>query len=363
MPRHKSPPRLWLKPADRGRAAVWIIKDGEDRVGTGCGAKDVRGAKEALARYIDSTFAPPKGLGAQDLLIDEIVTAYLKDYAHHSRSREFLFATAKPILVWWSGKTLASVNGTACRAYVVWRTSQTYRGRNISDQSARHDLKTLRSAINWYKREVDTSLNVPTVTLPARAPARKDYWLSRQEVAARIRAARKSYQTRHVARMILIGVYTGTRPGASLALRWAPSTHAGWFDLEAGVLHRAGTGARQSNKRQPLAKIHFKLLPHLRRWRAADLPHGITNVVHYLGEPVAKLRRSWDSVARLAGSTRKDGPHVLRHTAATWQMRAGTDVFEAAGYLGMTVETLLDIYGHHHPSFQEKAARATGKRS
>jgi hypothetical protein len=29
----------------------------------------------------------------------------------------------------------------------------------------------------------------------------------------------------------------------------------------------------------------------------------------------------------------------------------------------MSVETLLEVYGHHHPAFQEKAARASGRRS
>jgi hypothetical protein len=43
-------------------------------------------------------------------------------------------------------------------------------------------------------------------------------------------------------------------------------------------------------------------------------------------------------------------------------MQAGADVYEAAGYLGMSVETLLEVSGHHHPSFQEKAARATTRR-
>ena len=43
-------------------------------------------------------------------------------------------------------------------------------------------------------------------------------------------------------------------------------------------------------------------------------------------------------------------------------MQAGVDPYEAAGYLGMTVETLMDTYGHHHPSFQENAARASGRR-
>lgn len=51
-------------------------------------------------------------------------------------------------------------------------------------------------------------------------------------------------------------------------------------------------------------------------------------------------------------------PHVLRHTAATWLMQAGTDMWEAAGYLGMTVETLSARYGHHHPDHLAGAKRA-----
>jgi integrase len=132
--------------------------------------------------------------------------------------------------------------------------------------------------------------------------------------------------------MLLIGIYTGTRPGAILALRWLPSIDAGWFDLDAGVLHRAGSKVRQSKKRQPPAKIHRRLMPHLLRWRAADTAVGVMSVVNYEGERVRKLRRSWASVAKLAGSTSKDGPHILRHTAATWMMRSGVDAFEASDF-------------------------------
>ena len=103
-------------------------------------------------------------------------------------------------------------------------------------------------------------------------------------------------------------------------------------------------------------------MPHLRRWRSADMAVGITSVVHYKGERVRKLRRSWESVAKLAGSTTKDGPHILRHTAATWMMRSGVEAFEASGFLGMSPEVLWDVYGHHHPNFQASAAAATGKR-
>jgi integrase len=49
-------------------------------------------------------------------------------------------------------------------------------------------------------------------------------------------------------------------------------------------------------------------------------------------------------------------PHVLRHTAATWPMQAGTD--PSAGFLGMTVETLMEHYGHHHPDYLSGARGA-----
>jgi len=70
-------------------------------------------------------------------------------------------------------------------------------------------------------------------------------------------------------------------------------------------------------------------------------------------------------VRREAGHERKDGAHILRHSCATMLMQAGIDPFEAAGYLGMSEQTLREVYGHHHPDFQTKAAHALtrGKRA
>jgi hypothetical protein len=114
-------------------------------------------------------------------------------------------------LEWWADKTLVDVNGANCRKYVDWRTAQTHRqGKDpkpISEQTARHELKTLRTAINFYHSEHGPPPSVPKVTLPGKKPQRTDYWLMRKEVAARIRAARSDPRLRHVARFILIGVY------------------------------------------------------------------------------------------------------------------------------------------------------------
>jgi hypothetical protein len=39
-------------------------------------------------------------------------------------------------------------------------------------------------------------------------------------------------------------------------------------------------------------------------------------------------------------------------------MQAGVPRWEAAGYLGMTVETLQRVYGHHHPDHLQEASDA-----
>nr|WP_256469726.1 MULTISPECIES: tyrosine-type recombinase/integrase [unclassified Bradyrhizobium] len=67
------------------------------------------------------------------------------------------------------------------------------------------------------------------------------------------------------------------------------------------------------------------------------------------GQPLAgKIRSAWEGILEDAGLGDDVVRHSLRHTAATWLMQAGVDMWEAAGWLGMTVEQLEANYGHHH---------------
>jgi hypothetical protein len=75
-------------------------------------------------------------------------------------------------------------------------------------------------------------------------------------------------------RVLLLGVYTGTRSGAAFALKWLPSPSSGWIDVENGILHRMGSGGLESKKRQPLVRIHHRLLRFLRAWKASDMASG-----------------------------------------------------------------------------------------
>jgi integrase len=358
MPRRAKGPRLWFRPSRPGHGGAWIIRDGGRQIGTGCGEGHDREAEKALAAYITAKHNPAKqrdNLGA--ILIADVVNVYLQEVGPRTADHgAWLAHMLDPVLDWWDGKTLADIRLATCQDYI------THRCRKVKEATARHNLKQLRAAINHYHASYGPLPAVPVVTLPPKPPTRTDYWLTRKQAADRIRAARRSPRTKHLARLILIGVYTGTRPGAIKALRWLPSASGGWFDLDSETLHRRGSGKTESRKRQPPCRIHRRLLPHLRRWKRIDETatkkrKATTYVIHYYGRPVASVKSAWRTVGG-----EHDGPHILRHTAATWLLQSGVDLNEAAGYLGMSPDTLWSTYGHHSPHFQANASTASGKR-
>lgn len=164
---------------------------------------------------------------------------------------------------------------------------------------------------------------------------------------------------RHLARFILVGLYTGSRHGAVCGAALMRTIGRGYVDLDRGVFYRRAPGARATKKRQPPVRLPDRLLTHLRRWKRL----GIANqaVVEWNGKPVRSVRKAFAAAVQAAGLEGKITPHILRHTAATWAMQGGGDLWQIAGFLGMTVEMLERVYGHHHPDFQREAAEAVAR--
>jgi integrase len=97
-------------------------------------------------------------------------------------------------------------------------------------------------------------------------------------------------------------------------------------------------------------------MAHLRRWERKGISQKF--VVEWNGNPVRRINKSFRTARKIAGLDSDVVPHVLRHTAATWLMQRGIDIWEAAGYVGMSAETLERVYGHHHPRHLENARTA-----
>ena len=108
-----------------------------------------------------------------------------------------------------------------------------------------------------------------------------------------------------------------------------------------------------SRKSRPLSVSVVRVLAHLRRWHRID-PEA-KHFVEFNGKPVRSVKTAFKSAVRLAKLGPGISPHTLRHTAATWLMQRGADPWQAAGYLGMSLEVLLNTYGHHHPDYLSDA--------
>jgi len=388
MPRRRQPPRLYLREDER----VWIIRDGASTIRTGCGELDRDGAEKALASYLTEKFTPAiRASDPRSISVAEVLTAYGREHAPTRKAPQTIGYAIAALVGWWGSRLLTDVRGATCRAYAEARRAMTFRGNHISDGTVRRELGVLAAAINHFHREHGPLDSVPVVSLPPSAAPRERF-LTRQEAARLLAGALGWYKvswsdlrTRavksrwirdraaanpHTARFILLGLYTGTRHGAILGIQWMANTTGGWVDLDRGVMHRRGQGVVQTKKRTPPTKVNARLMAHLRRWKRIDdalraklseaagqSVAAYLHVVAWDGQPIQKLRRSWDTACDYAGLGADVTPHTLRHTRATWLMQAGVDVWEAAGSIGMSAQTLERVYGHHHPDFQKKAAQ------
>lgn len=355
MPRPSKGPRLYLRRRKGKRAKVWLVRDNGKDTSTGCSESDIQGAEEFLSQYIVTKWAPPsRESKLARISCADVLNVYVRERAPLTRSLDHTIYLASNVNEFWGAKSLADVRGQTCRDYVEWRCSQ-----GMSDQTARRDLDMFRSAIKYYHKEYGPLDAVPAVTLPAKGPGRMR-WLTRSEAARLLWAARR---TPHIARMILIGIYSGTRRTAILRLRWMPSLDAGWFDLDAGVLFRKGEDETDTTKRRPPARIHERLLPHLRRWHRMDMEKNIIDVCHYNGKAIKKPRRAWPTIRERAGLDKSVTPHILRHTCVTWLLQAGVPTWEVGGFVGMSEDMVRERYGHHSPDFQKNAASAKRHRN
>lgn len=342
MPRRAKPPRLLLRQR-KDREPVYVILDSGRERSTGFGPSSREAAEKCLADYISEKWEAPKQAATDAVTIADVLTAYATEHAPTTAAPQRVGYAIDALMGFWQGKTVSEITGNSCRAYASHR--------NRSDGTIRRELTVLRAALKHCVREGYLQYS-PEVTLPSPPPP-TDRWLTRNEVAALIRAARRSQRSRHIAKFILVAVYTGTRKSAILNLEWQPTADAGHIDVERGVMYRSGSGERQTKKRRTPVRMPRQLCLQARLWRKNSARY----VVEYQGKKVRDIKTAWAALCREAGiegATR----HTLKHTAITWAMQNGADPTHAAGYFATSLETIQRVYLHHHPDFQKSAVRA-----
>src|ERR1035437_1730019 len=231
MPRQSKGARLELRPERRDRGgklthhATWRIRDGDRDIGTGCAQSDLAGAEQKLVDYLAAKHQPERKIqDIESVEIADVLLIYLTDRRSLQQNKLQFDRRIKRLNDWWGGKKLSEVTGDTCRAY------QRQRG---NAGGSRRDLEDLRAAINYHASE-GLHRGIVKVVLPPKGPSR-DRWLTRDEAARLLwvcwryrelqRRGRRGAKgpalptakrpLRHLARVILIGLYTGTRAAAN----------------------------------------------------------------------------------------------------------------------------------------------------
>jgi integrase len=360
MPRRGSGPRLRFLEKRGVYYIVWS-EHGRSRERS-TGTSDREKAEVELARFLRGRTAKSGPRDPAEVFVTDLLTDYMEKRGPHVRVSSRIAYAVDPLAIYWAGRRASEITPATCAAYM--------RKRGRSHSTVRRELGVLRAAIHFAFANGEITRPVP-VAVPPETPARARS-LTRTEaamllagalgfaphacdVAARTpimwcRVTRPSY---HLARFILIGLYTGRRKEAILSLRW-PSV-----DLERGWIDFRRAGEAETKKRRGRCRIPDRLLPHLRRARRYQ--HEVGAVVTWRGRALADVQTAFDAATRRV-FLHDVTPHTLRHTAASWLMQDGHDPWKVGDFLAMSLTTLLKVYGHHDPEEQSAIARSHGQR-
>ncbi|MDX8482039.1 hypothetical protein RFN28_26775 [Mesorhizobium sp. VK24D] len=257
----------------RSRAG-WFIRDGSTFISACGGTGGRERAERRLASYIAEKYQPirERGRDPTTIAIADAVGVYLTDVASgHAKPKE----TARrmvAVLNWFGDKMIGDIDGKICRDYAK---------AHGGGAAARRQLEDLRAALNHYHREGYVT-STPAIILPPKS-APRDRWLTRDEAAALLRAAWRMRQSwkgqpsdrrtgRHVARFILVALYTGTRSAAICGAAVRPTEQAMSISNAAFsiVVHLVASRRRNGSRRCacPIACLPIYGDGRSRRWRS-----------------------------------------------------------------------------------------------
>jgi integrase len=338
---------IQLKRRGRDGQALWAFRyrvggRGSKRVQRG-GFASEREATEALERQLERLRREQRV--ARSLTLGELVEAYLAQHDVDEVTIEKLR--------WLLGKAVAvfgdrPVGELRSEEIAAWRIGLSAGYRFDATQALR---QVLARAVLWGMIDVNPAKRGVDNPSPRRREQRPfESWAELDAVAANLASRYRP--------MVMFAAATGLRPAEWLALEWRD------LDLQARVVYvrRSFTKGRlkctkteASRRAVPLQAIaldaierqqpspHSPLLFAAERGGYLDL-HNFRN-------------REWKPAQRAAGIEPMRRVYDLRHTFATFALRAGISTFDLSRYMGASLTMIDRHYGHLARDGREHAIR------
>lgn len=209
------------------------------------------------------------------------------------------------------------------------------------NSTIRRELTVLVAALNHACRQlVIPPRSWPMITMPP-ASKPKSVVLEASELKTLIDCAVGRGKL-----FIQIASETAARRRSIETLRWEQ------VDLENRMIHFHDD--IQTNKRKVPVPVSDRLLPLLQAEKDAS---GTTFVMGGNAQLYGHFKRACEKALKLTGNSKFKAvsPHTLRHSWATRAARAGVDLYQIAGVLGDSMQTVTENYLHHCPEHLRSA--------
>lgn len=361
MPRPAKSARLFLRSARGDRAAIFVILDRGKEVSTGCGASDLDGAERAFRAYLEEKHDPASAISDRhpnQIAVADAVALYWKGHVTKPGKElarpEAIRARLNHLLDFFGEHVVGEVTGPLQERYVTKRASEIADNKDMlpheCHSAPRRELEDLSAAINHAFRKAGGASVVFRPTLPDDVDPRQR-WLSRSEAAALLWSAWRS-GAKHIARFVLVALYTGSRAGDITNAAMMPTIGAGFVDHNSGIWKRKPENKRETNKRQPEVPMPPRLLAHVRRWHRLGISKRY--LIEYQGNAVKSFKTAWPGIVEEAGLATDDPKqkvlrHSLRHTGISWMLRAKIAISDVSDYAGVSEVVIRRVYKHHLP--------------
>ncbi|MBI3814326.1 MAG: site-specific integrase [Nitrospinae bacterium] len=281
---------------------------------------------------------------AKQHTFDDLMEKFMREHApgKESKTQESYKNSLVHLNPFFSGMTLADITPKNISDYYENR-----KGEGASIATINREFAMLSKAFNLaYKRWEWVKENPCNKAQKEPENNQVDRWLIEDEYQRLIKAS-TGYLDGQLTDIILMALHTGMRQGEILSLKWN----------DVDLFRKVITVLKTKNKKPKSIPMTDTIHDLLVRKSKVVIMSGYIFTTDSNRIKKRTLIREFDKVMVKAGINDFTF-HCLRHTAATWMIQSGIDIYTVSKILGhRDIKTTMK-YAHHYPESLRHGVRA-----
>lgn len=290
-----------------------------------------------------------------DVSFDDLLSHYELDVLSNLSNPNSARSAAKRIFSYFKGRSMRDIEAHEIKQYIAHRRSKGVKKDGTPGAAA----STINKELGIFRGMVQYGIGTLGLYLPNVAdkiscsePEGRLRWLTQEEAVRLINTAKAIRRAPHLADFIILALNTGMRKGEILNMERKR------INLNERVLYLDSMHTKTRKRRTvplndaALAAVHRRL-----QWQQS---RGIISdwlFCHANGDRVVDIKNSFATAVSKA-SIEDFRIHDLRHTAASWMVMNGVDIYSVRDVLGHLDITSTQRYAHLAPENLRAAVQA-----